>query len=582
MAATPRTSRAGRACAAVLLAVHAGLLAWAATRHSPCTDEVGHLPAGLSHWYFGRFDLYRVNPPLVRMLAAVPVACAGPATDWRSFHNGLRPEWEVGLDFVEANGPRVFAYFTWARWACIPLSLLGGCVCWRWAGQLYGPAAGLLALTLWCFCPNVLAHAQLITPDAGAAALGVTAAYLFWRWLGAPTLGRAVAAGVGLGLAELAKTTWLLLFILWPILWCLYGRPRRRQGGQLATLLLCGLGMLHLGYGCEDSFVALEDFHFVSQALGSDGSGNRFAGTWLGRLPVPVPKNYLLGIDLQKREFEADTPAYLAGRWQRGGWWYYYLYALAVKVPLGTWLLVLGTATARLLGRGGAVPWRDETVVLVPAAAALVLVSSQTGLNQHLRYVLPAFPFVFVWVSQAARIATSAGRLVTGMAAAALLWSVGSSLAVYPHSLSYFNEWAGGPQGGHAHLLGSNLDWGQDLFYLRRWVEDHPDARPLGLACAGLLSPRHVGLDFPPPPPDPAAQTLRIGGAAGPQPGWYAVSVNVLRERGGAYAYFLRLRPVAQAGYSIYIYHLTPQDAEALRRRLERTPPAGAAGEGRT
>ena len=85
--------------------------------------------------------------------------------------------------FITANGERSFWFFTWARWVCIPFSLLGGYVCYRWAKELYGEWSGLLALTLWCFEPNILANGQMITPDMGATAFGVTAAYVFWRWL---------------------------------------------------------------------------------------------------------------------------------------------------------------------------------------------------------------------------------------------------------------------------------------------------------------------------------------------------------------------------------------------------------------
>ena len=35
---------------------------------------------------------------------------------------------------------------------------------------------------------------------------------------------------------------------------------------------------------------------------------------------------------------------------------------------------------------------------------------------------------------------------------------------------------------GPAHLLDSNIDWGQDLLYLKDWLDKHPQARPLGLA----------------------------------------------------------------------------------------------------
>lgn len=52
-------------------------------------------------------------------------------------------------------------------------------------------------------------------------------------------------------------------------------------------------------------------------------------------------------------------------------------------------------------------------------------------------------------------------------------WFISSSLWVYPHSLSYFNEVIGGPLNGPRHLLGSNVDWGQDLRYLE-WIESAP------------------------------------------------------------------------------------------------------------
>jgi len=59
-------------------------------------------------------------------------------------------------------------------------------------------------------------------PDIGAAAVGVLAAYLFRGWLNSTGWLQASVAGVGLGLAELTKTTWIVLFALWPILWLIY------------------------------------------------------------------------------------------------------------------------------------------------------------------------------------------------------------------------------------------------------------------------------------------------------------------------------------------------------------------------
>src|SRR6266446_5773299 len=197
----------------LLLAIHAGLLGYGAVVHSPAIDEVGHFPAGLGIWHQGRFDLYCVNPPLVRAVATLPVYLAAdldiPWTD-RADHPSHRPEFIIGRKLIELNVPD--GWFTAARWACIPFSLLAGLVIYRWAGDLYGALAGLLALTLWCFDPMVLGNAQMITPDTGAAAFGALAGWRFWRWLKEPTWADAFFAGVVLGLAELCKTSWIILF----------------------------------------------------------------------------------------------------------------------------------------------------------------------------------------------------------------------------------------------------------------------------------------------------------------------------------------------------------------------------------
>lgn len=273
---------------------------------------------------------------------------------------------------------------TLARWACIPLSVIGGVVCFRWAAELYGQRAGLLSLGLWSLCPNILAHGQLITADVGAATLGVAAVYLFWKWCREPDWLRALTAGAGLGLAELTKSTWVLLFALYPVLWvsCQWPVLRRASGrclcrltGQCGLILITGLFVLNLGNGFEGSFRRVRDYEFVSGAfVGSHGRlerlakppagpntptafavqgrlndptlwaeepNNRFANAWFAGLPVPLPEDYLHGIDLQRVDFEANVPSYLRGEWRQNGWWYYYLYGLAIKVPLGTWCVAL-------------------------------------------------------------------------------------------------------------------------------------------------------------------------------------------------------------------------------------------------
>ena len=144
--------------------------------------------------------------------------------------------------------------------------------------------------------------------------------------------------------------------------------------------------------------------------------------------------------------------------------------------------------------------------------AIVCIVSSQTGYTHHMRYIMPALPFAFIWVSKIAQAVDFKNKVVAFLGGGAFLWSVGSSLWVYPHSLSYFNELVGGPMGGHEHLLESNIDWGQDLLYLDEWLNEHPEARPLGLAYFGLCDPRVLGLIYAPPPRHVASSSAAVSG----------------------------------------------------------------------
>jgi hypothetical protein len=580
-----------RLLVAILLLTQAVLVLWGGWSHSPVYNEAGHLSAGLSHLHFARFDLFRVNPPLVRTVAALPLTMASPATDWTRYSSNplVRSEHLVGLDFLQANGIRSLWLITLARWACLPFVLLGGYTCFLWAKELHGPVAGLLGLALWCFSPIILGHASLLTSDAHGAAVGLAACYMFWLWLRKPLWSQALATGLVLGLAELCKFTLIVFYPAWALLWLLYRLPdwakmtrrdRMHQIGMIAAMILVSLFVINAGYLFEGSFKRLDNYRFQTMALtGASalddvpaGSRNRFSETCLGWLPVPLPENYVQGIDAQRLDFERGMKSYLGGEWRNRGWWYYYLYAWAIKVPLGTWMLVLLAAGLTVADRCYLASWRDELALLLPMAAILILVSSQTGFSIHSRYAIPALPFLFVWTSKVAQAFQFSHRKVAMVVIAGLVWSIGSSVWCYPHSLSYFNELVGGPQGGHAHLLDSNISWGQDLLYLKQWVNAHPNATPFHLVYHGQVDPRLAGIEFVLPDEK-----------AGPSPGWYGIDVNYLHGSdlqaadgngnwqcfdAGPFCYFLHFQPVATAGYSIYIYHITLDEANRVRKEL--------------
>ena len=268
--------------------------------------------------------------------------------------------------------------------------------------------------------------------------------------------------------------------------------------------------------------------------------------------------------------------------------------------------------------------WLDELLLWLPPLLILTLISSQTGLGMFsgVRYVLPAFPFLLISISRVGRVfdanhpfAKSLARCipariaasqqsntsaeqrgnrfqhVVGSAAAVivlvgLITNIIAVVGIHPHHLSYFNATIGGPRNGWRHVIDSNLDWGQDLLLLRRWLKQHPHARPLYLACTAGVDPRVLGIDYPLAPPGPAGDgspRQRIPELLGPQPGWFAVSVSLRAHRRletfdangkwvyfahDAFNYFDSFEPVDRVGHSIAIYHITLDEANRVRGEL--------------
>ena len=575
------TSKRLRRIVGIFLTIHVFLVVVMAWTHSPNPDEVAHLPCGLAIWKQGRFDLYAVNPPLVRLTASFPLLFTKARLP-DSVKDLPRQEFEFGDRFLALNQQNARRYFFYARLACVPFTILGGIVCFLWASALFGKAPGVAALVLWCFSPNVIAWGSTICPDLAATSLGLLASYLFWRWLKQPTFSRALYCGLALGLCELSKLTWIVLYGLWPVVWLLWmfcsGKPLKQYwstGKSLVGILLLALYVTNAFYLFEGTFSKLGSYRFQSDFF-NDLQRQNVLGLNLGELRLPVPKDYVIGIDTQKRDFESGRlDSYLLGQWStQQGWWYYYLVGMLVKAPTGTIVLFVLASLVFLFKRG------DETtndldvlVLLLPALELFIFVSSQTGFSRHFRYVLPVVPFLFIFSSSL--FVPSVARKARQLPYALLLWSTISSMLVFPHSFSYFNEIAGGPNNGWRFLLDSSLDWQQDLYFLKAWQDKNPEKSPLFVDYYGDNAPNLFGIKTAGKPPGFSRfrHNADAQDNAAPYPsGWYAVSVHELLHYTNDYQYLRDREPVDKIGFSIYIYHIEGDKKKSTAVREDAGP----------
>ena len=592
------------------LLVHASMLGYSAFVHSPMTDEIAHFAAGLGHWRYGDFELYNVNPPLARVVGTFPVYLAMPWDDGEldnafacegSTHdeNGLivsnRKEFTIGDRLMPRIGPSYLFWLMIARWACIPFSCLGAWVCYAWARELYGGSAGFTALALWCTSPLILAFGGALTPDVPSGAMGLLALYRFWIWTKDSNWGNTYFAGLTIGLAELTKSTWILLhpmLFLFCVGLIVASSNRISLAAHCFVQLALAWFVLLAGYGFSDQFRPLGEFDFCTPTLQIrelSNSGelvkvitNRFRGTWMESIPVPLPTELVRGVDTQESAMASQTTVgFLGGELKVGGWWYYYLVVLLVKCTIGELGLFAIATLGRLIGisrvRSARRIQLDSFVLLVPGIIFLGLLSFHTGLNRHARYTLQFLPLCFVWSSQS--IAFFPRRYWLRIATAALI-SFGSlsSLFYLPHSLSYFNEFVGGPSQGYKYLSGTNIDWGHDVYYLRDELKRR-GWDSVGVRLWTRYDLKLAGIEIPirkiPKLKNPKEEVVDRENDESKilQPGRYALSVCVVQGTIGfssqiktgdpidnGYTYFQEFKPVGRVGYSIWLYELSEED----------------------
>ena len=564
------------------------------TTNSVMIDEFAHLPAGVAYLRHGLYSMYDENPPLARDLIAIPAVLFGARMDYSRAGIVRRWEWDVAQDFRKANSDRYFLIFAWGRFVVVGLSVACGALILLWAQRVYGATTAAICAALWFTDPNVLAHSTIATTDVAATFFGLLATYLFWGQLRNPSGRSAALSGMGLGLAVGAKFTMVLLVPAWTVMAAVsaWPRPRSLAGvpwrgiGRVAITLGTAFLVLNLLYGFRGTLRPLGSFTFTSPLLSGrpktlvgDLVGNRFQDRLLGSLPIPVPSDFLVGLDSQLNEEQIGGFANLeGGRIVDGGFWFSPLKVLFLKTPEGTLLLLVLSAGFWLRNRhlepGEALP-------LIPPLVLLGFLCSQAGgLNFAYRYALPAVPFLIIALGRVVRTAWSnfPGRILLAIC---LATNAAAVLSSRPSYLSFGNALAGGTDGAQRMFLGSNYDWGQDLLRLKRWSDAHPRMKPLAVAFYGPMIPSEIGLETHLPPASMFRHSHDLPEGLG-ESFYLAVSSNGLHGLpchidGGTGACAVGifrsplLRPenaIARVGSTIYVFRVGPRDETANNRSL--------------
>lgn len=477
-------------------------------RESQTWDEANHIFAGYRTWTDGDFGLNPEHPPLVKLLATIPLLRAqlkNPVLEERYFKEDafLR-----GKEFLYQNDADKILART--RTAAAVLTLLTALVVFLATREMFGRGAAFVALILLTFDPNLLAHGALITNDVGFACFMLLSVYTFYRFVKSPAALRLVVAGASVGLALAVKHTGVLivpilfLLALSEILRNVFASDREKiTRHTLKTLVSLVLIML-IGWVVLWSFYR---FRYdarphglqLNPPLAEYVKGLEPHEAWpistMARLRI-LPESYLYGLVDIKLTANYYT-SYVLGKVYAHSVWFYFPVTFLIKSTVGVLALSLLSLAVVVSGlsRG-----REILFLLVPPGVYLV-VALTAGMNIGVRHVLIVYVFVYVLIGGAAWALIRRSRRWAYIVGALLLLHLGSSLMAFPNYIAYGNELWGGPSQTYRYLSDSNADWGQQLKSVKQYLDQRGVKECWFVYFAeGVAEPSYYGIPCKPLP----------------------------------------------------------------------------------
>lgn len=460
-------------------------------------DEGDHIFAGYMSLKTHDYGLNPEHPPLAKMVAALPLlplALRVPPLQGRYFK---LESYLDGREMIFRNGPSDGGRYTAdsiifrARMCVTVFVLLLALLTFLAGREMFGTAAGLMAMTLVAFEPTLLTNGPFVTTDTTVSCMFLATIYSLYRWVKAPSLLRLLTVGLAGGLALAAKHSAILLLPMLAVLVAgeLVVRcvSLRRSTSGVAWLRACSLHAFKL-FGGLAAILALAilvlwafyGFRYSARPPGLH-LGPDLATSVRGLKPFEaqgirffaryhlLPESYLYGL-ADVRQMSNGMPTYILGKVYSHGVWFYFPVAMAIKLTLGM-IGLLGIAAAALL-TGRFRLTREIYYLVVPVAVYLAVVIA-SPLNIGIRHILPTLPFLILLAAGGACALARNKKTWRYAVAALVIAHCLSSLMGFPTYMAYANEAWGGPSQTHRYLTDSNTDWGQQLIAVKAYVDQH-------------------------------------------------------------------------------------------------------------
>jgi len=567
---------------AALLIVLFIQLASSTYRNSITWDEDDHIFSGYMSLKHADFGLNPEHPPLVKMLAALPLLplplreppLPGDFFKYDAFHSGK--------DFIFHNNVGHDEIIFRARIAASLLTMLLALLVFIAAQEMFGTGAAFIALALMVSDPNVLAHGAVVGTDMGLSCFMFASIYAFYRYVKAPSPGRLIVVGIAGGLALASKHTAIVILPMLVLLAiCEVVRTYLRNKSDAAAAT--DGGRISTGKRAARLAVAIAAMSIIAIAILWAFYGFRYqareAGLqlnptmpeYLQQLSRPreahilaavahwhlFPESFIYGL-ADVRIMSDFYTSYLFGRIYPHGVWFYFPAAFVIKSTLA-FLILLGIAIWAIATRK-LTCWREILFLTIPPVFHL-LVAMSAGMNIGLRHILPMYMFLYILIAGASIKLIQKNRRWLYAVVILIIFQAVSGAHAYPAYLAYENELWGGPANTYKYLSDSNADWGQQLHATKRYLDQHGIKDCWFIYFAqGVVDFRDYGIPCKPLPTMDTMWMREVDQAPPAIHGPVLISAGDLSgfEFGAGqlnpYEQFKHLRPVAVIDYGVFVF----------------------------
>lgn len=481
-----------------------GGLIYESLSDTPTYDEPANMAAGFDYVVRNDYRIYPDNPPLVKLLAGLTLFPIKNQINFPQNHPSYNDPsqfnlYVFGTEFLYKSGNDAKKIIFLTRLPNILFTLSVGTILYFFAKKLYGKNAGLLALFFYAIDPNIRGHGHILAFDIPLAfwiLLSLYLVYLFYqnkekRFIYGFILSLTFAFGF--------LTKFTMIFYAVALFLGMYLTAFKNRAFSLKTVLFLQLSIIITSFSLLWLFGLTTGYNsrgFNYDQLPIIASADKELSnnfTWNLFKNLPVPYFYKAGMQMMYTHNIVSQPSFLLGEVKaKNDWFFYFPISFLLKTPIPTLIFILLTLII-MIKKILSLDLKVYAPFVLGAFYFLCLMLF-SHINNVYRYLLPSLILFILGTSQ---IINLVNKKYLTIIIIFLVYFLLTSFFSFPYDLSYTNEFTGVPPKGYKYLSDSEVDWGQDLERLAKWLRgNNLNNQTITLSYLGTADPAYYGIKY--------------------------------------------------------------------------------------